>query len=56
MTLPILFSQPAKPLVVVVDAGTLYDPFVQALERAGLPVFRRADHAIESLRDWVNVP
>lgn len=48
-TLPGLFRETKKPLVVVVDAGRLYDPLVQALEAAGLPVFRRADEAVRAL-------
>ncbi|MFZ5442506.1 MAG: acetate--CoA ligase family protein [Myxococcota bacterium] len=48
-TLPEVFRATKKPLVVVVDAGRLYDPLVQALEAAGLPVFRRADEAVRAL-------
>lgn len=48
-TLPGLFRETKKPVVVVVDAGRLYDPLVQTLEAAGLPVFRRADEAVRAL-------
>lgn len=52
-TLPLLFKETKKPLVVVVDAGSLYDPLVQALEAGGLPVFRRGDEAVRSLGAWL---
>jgi hypothetical protein len=32
-----------------VDSGTLYDPLVQAMRRAGLPTFRRVDRATRAL-------
>ncbi len=52
-TLPPLFAATKKPLVVVVDAGRLYDPLVQALEDGGVPVFRRADEAVRALGAWL---
>jgi acyl-CoA synthetase (NDP forming) len=39
----------AKPWVVVVDAGALYDPMARALEAAGIPTFRTADRALRLL-------
>ncbi len=39
----------AKPLVLVVDAGTQYDAMAQALEAAGLVTFRTADRALRAL-------
>jgi acyl-CoA synthetase (NDP forming) len=36
----------AKPWVMVVDAGPLYDPMAQALEEGGIPTFRAADRAV----------
>jgi acyl-CoA synthetase (NDP forming) len=38
-----------KPWVVVVDAGPLYDPFVNLLEQGGIPVFRSAERALNSI-------
>ena len=38
-----------KPWVVVVDAGTLYDPMAQALKAAGIPTFRTVDRAMRLL-------
>ncbi len=35
-----------KPVVVVIDSGEIYDPMVDMMTRAGLPVFRTADLAI----------
>lgn len=52
-TLPSLFAATKKPVVVVVDAGRLYDPFVRALEAGGLPVFRAADEAVRALGAWL---
>jgi acyl-CoA synthetase (NDP forming) len=44
-----------KPVVAVVDAGSLYDPFVEALTSAGLPVFRSADRAVRALCKWIDL-
>lgn len=38
-----------KPFVVVVDAGSLYDPLAAALERARIPAFRTMDRAMRAL-------
>ena len=42
----------AKPWVVVVDAGRLYDAMAQRLEDGGLPVFRAADRAMRLFGTW----
>jgi len=42
-----------KPWVVVIDAGSLYDPMAARLERGGVPVFRSADRALRALNRWV---
>ena len=47
--LPRLFKESRKPLVVNVDSGSLYDPFVKTLRTAGLPVFRSSDQAVRTL-------
>jgi len=44
-----------KPVVAVVDAGTLYDPFADALKSGGLPVFRSADRAVRALCKWIDL-
>jgi acyl-CoA synthetase (NDP forming) len=51
--LPEVVAESGKPVVVVVDSGRMYDPFADALERAGLPVFRSADRAVRVLCRWV---
>jgi hypothetical protein len=45
-------GETAKPWVVVVDAGRLYDPFAQMLEDSGLPTFRTADRAMRLFGVW----
>ena len=45
-----LFHATDKPVVVVVDAGSTYDPLVGQLRNGGLAVFRSADEAVEALR------
>jgi len=42
-----------KPVIVNIDAGTLYDPLAETLEQAGIPVFRRADEALRFLRSFI---
>ena len=39
----------AKPAVVVVDSGDIYDPMCRAIESAGVPVFRKIDRAASAL-------
>lgn len=39
----------AKPAVVVVDSGSLYDPLCRKIEAAGIPVFRKIDRAARAL-------
>jgi len=48
-----LFRSTDKPVVVNIDAGELYTPLAGCLERAGIPVFRRADEAVRFLRTYV---
>jgi acyl-CoA synthetase (NDP forming) len=42
-----------KPVVVVIDSGTLYDPMALRFLNAGIPVFRSADEAIQVYGRWV---
>jgi acyl-CoA synthetase (NDP forming) len=42
-----------KAWVAVVDAGSLYDPLVEMLERHGVPTFRTADAALRILNTFV---
>ena len=50
-----IFRATDKPVVVNIDAGTLYTPLAEALEKAGIPVFRRSDEALRFLRKYVGV-
>jgi len=43
-----------KPLVAVIDSGALFDPLASALEKGGLPVFRKADRAVRALCRWID--
>lgn len=43
----------AKPVVVNLDAGSLYDPLAGMLKGAGVPVFRRSDEALRFLGKYV---
>jgi indolepyruvate ferredoxin oxidoreductase beta subunit len=47
--LPKLFADASKPVVVNIDAGSLYEPMAKALRAAGVPVFRSADQAVRAL-------
>ncbi len=49
-----IFRATSKPVVVNIDSGALYDPLADHLERAGIPVFRRADEALRFLRMYVD--
>lgn len=42
-----------KPLVIVVDSGTLYDYLADAFQTHGLPVFRSADIAVSVLGKYI---
>ncbi len=42
-----------KPLVVSVNAGTMYSPFTEALEEGGVPTFATAERAMAALNRLV---
>ncbi len=44
-----IISGSAKPAVVVVDSGKIYDPMCRVIEKAGIPVFRKIDRAARAL-------
>ena len=48
-----LAEKTKKPMVVALDSGRLYDPMVEMLEGAGIPVFRRIDRAMRALSAYV---
>lgn len=53
--LPRAAAASEKPVIAVVDAGELFDPFAEALKSRGMPVFRSADRAVKALCRWVDV-
>jgi acyl-CoA synthetase (NDP forming) len=53
--LPASAKASEKPVVAVIDSGTLFDPLATALRAGGLPVFRSADRAVRALCRWVDV-
>jgi acyl-CoA synthetase (NDP forming) len=50
-----VFRRTGKPVVFNIDAGALYDPLVNMLEKEGLPVFRRSDEALRFLAKFIQV-
>ncbi len=44
----------SKPLVIVVDSGTLYDYLAEGFQNNGLPVFRSADIAVGVLGKYIH--
>jgi acyl-CoA synthetase (NDP forming) len=51
-----VFAATSKPMVVVIDSGALYDEMADGLARAGVPVFRSADRALQALNAWMPSP
>jgi acyl-CoA synthetase (NDP forming) len=47
-----LWRTTTKPWVCVVDAGALYQPFIDRLGAAGIPVLATADAATRALAAW----
>ncbi|MBD3415002.1 MAG: hypothetical protein GF421_11295 [Candidatus Aminicenantes bacterium] len=47
-------QQTDKPMVVSIDAGKIYDPLVDRLEEAFVPVFRKSDEAVFFMRRFIN--
>jgi acyl-CoA synthetase (NDP forming) len=43
----------AKPLIIIVDSGTLYDYLADGFQQHGLPVFRSADLAVAALGKYI---
>ncbi|PIE23225.1 MAG: hypothetical protein CSA62_08415 [Planctomycetota bacterium] len=46
------FRESKKPFVVVVDAGPMYEPFLNWLIEQRVPCFRTADRALRLLGQW----
>ena len=47
-----IWKETTKPWVCVVDAGALYDPWVDVLRASGIPVLGTADAATRVLEAW----
>ncbi len=47
-----LWQETTKPWVCVVDAGPLYDPWIERLRATGIPVLATADAATRVLAAW----
>jgi len=48
-----IFEETDKPFIMVIDAGSLYDPLANAMQGAGIPVFRSAGRAVRLLGRYV---
>ena len=48
-----LFLSTDKPMVVCMNEGAFYDPAVEMMERAGVPVFRKIDRAARALGTFI---
>jgi len=52
--IPKLAATYKKPVVMVVDSGSLFDPLANKLQSEGLPVFRSADQAVWFLGKYIH--
>jgi acyl-CoA synthetase (NDP forming) len=50
-----IIRRTAKPVVINIDAGSLYDPLARMMEGEGIPVFRRSDEALRFLGKYIHV-
>ncbi len=48
-----LFHESDKPLVTVLDGGSIYDPLARLMQDAGVPVFRGGDRAARALERYL---
>jgi acyl-CoA synthetase (NDP forming) len=53
LLLPKLLKKTDKPVIIVVDGGSIYDPLSEALENGDLTVFRTADRAVTAFAKYV---
>jgi hypothetical protein len=49
-----IIRRTAKPVVVNLDAGSLYDPLAKMMGGEGVAVFRRADEALRFLGKYIH--
>ncbi len=54
MELPELVYSLSKPVIGVVDAGSLYDPMAQELAKKGMMIFRSADRAVRAVAVYID--
>jgi acyl-CoA synthetase (NDP forming) len=52
--LPTAIARADKPILGIVDGGRLYDSMVDALEAAGIPIFRSSDRAVAALAKYIS--
>jgi acyl-CoA synthetase (NDP forming) len=50
-----LFRSTEKPMVVCLNEGVIYDPAVEMMERAGMPVFRKIDRAVRAMDIFLKI-
>ena len=50
--MPQLARRTAKPVIGVIDAGRLYEPMAETMEKGGLPIFRTCDAAVTTLAKY----
>jgi acyl-CoA synthetase (NDP forming) len=50
-----LFRSTGKPVVVCLNEGAIYDPAVEMMERAGVPVFRKIDRAVRAMEIFLSL-
>ncbi|MDM8515965.1 acetate--CoA ligase family protein [Desulfobacterales bacterium HSG16] len=51
--IPKLAKSYDKPLIMVIDTGSMYDTMADSLQESGLPVFRSADYAVWLLGKYI---
>ncbi|MCK4549654.1 MAG: acetate--CoA ligase family protein [Candidatus Krumholzibacteria bacterium] len=50
-----LFHSTEKPIVLCLNEGVIYDPAVEMMERAGVPVFRKIDRATRAMDIFLRI-
>ncbi len=50
--MPQLARRTVKPVIGVIDAGRLYEPMAETMEKGGLPIFRTCDAAVTTLAKY----
>ncbi len=50
-----IFRSTDKPMVVCFNEGAIYDPAVEMMERAGIPVFRKIDRAARAMDIFLRI-